>query len=110
MTRIVQASAFGLLVALVLQVSAEAAESHITVIQVKNMHCGNCAKKISRKLYTVKGVLKVTCNVKQNKVWVHSQASVKASPRAMWEAVEAAEQVMVKLNGLHGVFTEKPDW
>ena len=87
---------------------AETAEQPYTWIFVDDMHCGNCAKKIARKLYTVSGVVKVQANVAKDYAVVTPQAGADLSPRALWEAVEQANFKPVKLQGPRGGFTKKP--
>jgi len=79
-----------------------------TAIVVKDMHCANCAKKIARKLYSVKGVKGVRAVVKTNTATVTPEKGKQPSPKALWEAVEAAGFKPVKLAGPLGTFKEKP--
>ena len=72
------------------------------------MCCANCAKRIARKLYAIPGVVAVHADVKQGIALVTPQQTKRPSPRAMWEAVEGAEFVPVKLLGPAGEFTQKP--
>lgn len=80
-----------------------------TTITVTDMHCKHCAKKIAAKLYLVPGVLEVQASVKANKAKIKPQADLAPSPKAMWEAIEAAGFVPVRLSGPAGEFTAKPD-
>ena len=59
-----------------------------TMIFVDDMHCGKCAKKIARKLYTVPGVVTVYADVENNVAMIEPQESNDPSPRALWEAVQ----------------------
>ena len=86
----------------------EAARTSATTVYVKNMHCETCAKKIAGKLYTVAGVVKVRTNYKKNIAVITPQRSKNPSPKALWEAVEAAKFVPVKIAGPSGTFTKKP--
>lgn len=89
--------------------TAQAANnSAMTVIQVSDMHCANCAGKIARKLYTVPGVVQVKTNLKAHSAYVTPQRGRQPSPKALWEAVEIAGFVPVRLEGPHGLFTSKP--
>jgi Cu+-exporting ATPase len=85
-----------------------AASSEVTAIQVDNMHCADCAKRIASKLYGVPGVIAVKTNVKVHTAWITPQQQRKPSPKAMWEAVEKAGFKPVKLQGPTGTFTAKP--
>ncbi|MEE2706709.1 MAG: cation transporter [Planctomycetota bacterium] len=87
---------------------ATAAEPQYTWIYVKDMHCSNCAKKITRKLYTVPGVVKVQTHLKQHFAVITPQAGKSVSPRAVWEAVEQIKFEPVKLQGPIGVYRKKP--
>ncbi len=87
---------------------AQAADPPVTAIYVKDMHCQTCAKKIASKLYTVPGVVKVTTDLKKGLAIIVPQKSKNPSPKAIWEAVEAATFEPVKIAGPLGTFTEKP--
>jgi copper chaperone CopZ len=84
------------------------AASPATVIEVDNMHCANCARKIARKLYSVPGVVGVRTNVAANTATITPQQQRQPSPKALWEAVESAGFKPIKLHGPHGEFTTKP--
>jgi copper chaperone CopZ len=84
------------------------AASPSTVIEVDNMHCANCARKIASKLFGVPGVVEVKCNVAANTATVMPQQRRQPSPKALWEAVEKAGFKPVKLVGPQGSFTNKP--
>lgn len=83
-----------------------AAESPTTSVVVKKMHCTGCAKRIAAKLYEVRGVKEVKVDVAAKTLLVAGGENV--SPRALWEAVEAAKDQPVRLAGPRGSFTEKP--
>jgi copper chaperone CopZ len=87
---------------------AHAANSAMTTIRVKDMHCESCAKKIRSKLFTVAGVVNVQTNVKANVATVTPQRDRQPSPRAMWEAVEQAGFQVMQLEGPSGTFSSKP--
>jgi copper chaperone CopZ len=80
-----------------------------TVIEVHNMHCNDCARKIASKLYGVPGVVAVRTNVKANVAIITPQQQRRPSPKALWEAVEKAGFKPVKLVGPEGEFTSKPN-
>lgn len=94
--------------ALLIPSTAQAAQSQQTVIEVKDMHCGHCARKIAGKLYAVSGVVEVRTNVKKNLAYVKPGQNKVLSPRALWEAVEKAKFTPVRLAGPNGTFSEKP--
>ena len=80
-----------------------------TAIYVADMHCKTCAKKIARKLYTVKGVVKVRTNVKADVAIVTPQKNKKIDPLALWSAAKASGFPAVKLVGPAGTFVPHPE-
>lgn len=87
---------------------ASAAEPAWSSIQVKEMHCAGCAKKIAARLYAVRGVKEVRVDMDKKTLFVAPQQNATLSPRAMWEAVEKAKDFPIRLAGPSGTFTEKP--
>jgi copper chaperone CopZ len=85
-----------------------AAETKVTAIYVKDMHCQTCAKKIAGKLYEVPGVVKVSTNFQKGVAVIVPQASKQPSPKALWEAVEAAKFQPTRIASPLGNFTKKP--
>ena len=85
-----------------------AATVKVTAVYVKDMHCESCARKIASKLYTVPGVVKVATDVKKGLAVITPQANKHPSPKAMWEAVEAAEFEPIKIASPLGTFTKRP--
>jgi copper chaperone CopZ len=79
-----------------------------TTIYVQDMHCGECAKKIARKLYVVPGVVEVRADVPNNIAYVVPQQGKALSPRTLWESVESAGFRVNKLVGPHGAYASKP--
>jgi copper chaperone CopZ len=79
-----------------------------TTIHVHDMHCGECAKKIARKLYVVPGVVEVRADVPKNIAYVVPQQGKTLSPRTLWESVEAAGFQVARLSGPQGTYTAKP--
>ena len=78
------------------------------VIPVAGMDCGGCAKKVAAKLTAVAGVAKAEADVEAKTIKVTPKGGEVVSPKALWEAVEKAEQTPTKLEGPSGVFTKKP--
>jgi copper chaperone CopZ len=76
-----------------------------TAIYVGDMHCAHCAKKISGKLFRVKGVMKVRTNVKQHVAIVTPQSKKMVDVKAAWKAVQSAGFEPTKLVGPEGSFT-----
>ncbi len=79
-----------------------------TTIHVQDMHCGECAKKIARKLYAIPGVVEVRADVPKNIAYVVPQKDKTLASKAMWEAVESAGFHVVRLESPQGVHTTKP--
>jgi Cu+-exporting ATPase len=88
--------------------AAYAADPVPTTITIPGMHCGGCAKKVATKLVEVQGVAKAEPNVEAKTIKVTPRANVVLSPKALWEAVEKADQEPKKLEGPSGTFTSKP--
>ncbi|MBA4106602.1 MAG: heavy metal transporter [Pirellula sp.] len=80
---------------------------HETAIYVGDMHCATCAKKISGKLFRVKGVMKVRTNVKQHVAIVTPQSKKVVDVKAAWKAVQSAGFEPVKLIGPEGTFVSE---
>lgn len=76
-----------------------------TAIYVGDMHCAACAKKISGKLFRVKGVMKVRTNVKQHVAIVTPQSKKVVDVKAAWKAVQSSGFEPTKLVGPEGSFT-----
>jgi len=53
-----------------------------TAIYFKDLHCKHCAKKVARKVFTVKGVVRVKTDLKTDIVIVTVQAKKKLVPVA----------------------------
>lgn len=75
-----------------------------TAIYVGDMHCSNCAKKISGKLFRVKGVMKVRTNLKQHVAIITPQAKKEIDVKAAWKAVQGAGFEPTKMTGPAGTF------
>jgi copper chaperone CopZ len=79
-----------------------------TTIHVQDMHCGECAKTIARKLYALPGVVEVRADVTKNIAYVVPQKDKTVASKAVWEAVESAGFRVVRLESPQGNFTTKP--
>lgn len=99
----------GCLTAAVARAEQQPATGPATTIQVSDMHCANCAKKIARKIYAVQGVVQVKTDVKKHIAVVAPQKGRQLDPLAIWKAVEAAGFEPVKLVGPAGEFTTKKE-
>lgn len=87
---------------------ARAAEPALTVVSVPELDCPSCAKKVTAKLAAVAGVAKAEVNMEAKTFTVTPKAGAVLSPKALWEAVELANQEPTKLTGPGGTFTAKP--
>jgi copper chaperone CopZ len=79
-----------------------------TTIYVQDMHCGECAKTIARKLYAIPGVVEVRADVAKNVAYVVPQKDKTVPSKSVWEAVEAAGFRVVRLDSPQGSYTIKP--
>src|SRR5438045_9786344 len=88
----IRSSAAALLVALGGWTELPAASPTVTytTIHVQDMHCGECAKTIARKLYAIPGVVEVRADVAKNIAYVVPQRDKTVPSKAWWEAVESA--------------------
>lgn len=78
-------------------------------VYVSDMHCENCAKRLARKLYGVQGVVRVRYNVADNRATIVASAGQTISPKALWEAAEAAKLTPTKVVSPQGTFEAKPE-
>ncbi len=79
-----------------------------SAIQVEKMHCDGCAARIGGKLREVPNVGTIQYDVQKKLLWVHPKEGQQLSPRALWEAVEQANDRPVQLFTPTGTFTKKP--
>jgi copper chaperone CopZ len=77
-----------------------------TAIFVGDMHCANCAKKVARKLYGVKGVVKVRTDIKVDVAIVTPQQNRELDANALWAAAEKSGILPIKIIGPAGVVRE----
>jgi len=80
-----------------------------TTIYVGDLHCKSCAKKVARKLYAVKGVVKVRSDVKADVVVVTPQRKKQLDAKALWAASQKAGFQPTKLEGPSGTFKPDPE-
>ncbi|MCA9237815.1 MAG: heavy-metal-associated domain-containing protein [Planctomycetales bacterium] len=83
--------------------------NHETAIYVGKMHCKTCARKISSKLFTLKGVKQVRSDVKANLTIVVSEPKQPLDPVKAWAAVQAAGFKPTKLIGPAGTYVPHKD-
>ena len=79
-----------------------------TVVTISGLHCAVCAKKVAKKLELVTHVASVNVDVKSSEASVTPAKDKHPSPKALWEAVEAAGYKPTKLVGPAGEFKKKP--
>lgn len=71
-------------------------------ILIDNLHCQGCAKKIAAQLYTLKGVTKVSVDMKRETLFVATQQAVQLSPWIVIDAVARANERPLAVVGRHG--------
>lgn len=69
----------------------------IVVVAVEDMHCANCAKKVARKLYALKGVKRVSPSLEKDTVTIHVPADQSVAIVRIWSAVAAGGVKPVEL-------------
>jgi copper chaperone CopZ len=80
-----------------------------TAIFVSDMHCGGCAKKVARKLYGVKGVVKVRTDLKLDVAVVTPQKDKKLDNKQLWAATDSSGISPVKIVGPEGAYVEESE-
>lgn len=86
----------------------EPKKTPLTSVTIEGMHCPSCAKKVAKKLETIKNVSKVKIDVEKSTATITAKEKLAFSPKAIWEAVEVSGYKPTKLVGPLGTFTEKP--
>lgn len=87
---------------------AIAADPKPISISIKDMHCAECAKKISKRLQTVGGVKSVKMDFKSGTALVTVDPAKAPSPKALWEAVEQSGFKPIRLETASASFKAKP--
>jgi len=110
MTRRIFLSAAASILALAVCAELPAASPAVTytTIYVQDMHCGECAKTIARKLYAIPGVVEVRADVAKNVAYVVPQKDKTVPSKSVWEAVESAGFRVVRLDSPQGSYSTKP--
>ena len=85
-----------------------AEKSDVTTIEIPDLDCPSCAKKLAESLKKVDGVADAKADAKKKVATVVPKPKKAASPKALWEAVEAGGKTPAKLTGPSGTFTGKP--
>jgi copper chaperone CopZ len=71
-------------------------------IVADNLHCQGCAQKIAAQLYALKGVTKVSVDMKRETLIVETNPTTPVSPWLVIDAVSAAEARPVAIRGNYG--------
>lgn len=58
-------------------------------VYLEDLHCKTCAKKVSRKLYALRGVSKVETYLQTDKVVIHTPKDRPVATASIWQAVLA---------------------
>ena len=69
----------------------------VVVVEVEDMHCATCAKKVARKLYAVKGVKRVSTSLEKDTVTVRVPTDRPVGVVRIWSAVAAGGVKPVEL-------------
>jgi len=72
-----------------------------TQVVIDNLHCQGCARKIAAKLYAIRGVSKVSADMKQNTMVIQSKGK-ELSPWALVRAVTGAKERPLAIVGASG--------
>jgi copper chaperone CopZ len=75
-----------------------------TIIFVEDLHCATCAKKVTSRLFKMKGVKRVRTSVKFDAAVVTPQARKDLDAEAAWMALHDAGYQPTRLIGPAGVF------
>jgi copper chaperone CopZ len=75
-----------------------------TVVFFEDLHCATCAKKVTSRLFKLKGVKAVRTSVKYDAAVVTHQAGKPFDHVAAWEALQAIKYQPARLQGPQGVF------
>jgi len=75
--------------------------SPLTIV-IDNLHCQGCAKKIAAQIYTLKGVTKVSVDMKKGMLFVETHRDLQLSPWALIDAVSKAKERPLAILGNHG--------
>ncbi len=81
---------------------------HTMVLSVEGMCCGKEAKAAVKKLKKVKRVKAVVADIDAGTLTITPKGKKEPSPKAIWEAAEAAGVTPIELVTAHETFTEKP--
>ncbi len=75
-----------------------------TIVYVGNLHCKHCAKSLTSKLVTVKGVKSVRADILADVAVVTPQTKKQLDPKALWAAAKKSGFPAIKLVGPTGTY------
>jgi copper chaperone CopZ len=75
-----------------------------TIVFVTDLHCATCAKKVTSRLFKLKGVMRVRTSVKLDAAVITPQTKKTIDVAAAWEALQEAGYQPTHLAGPEGVF------
>lgn len=97
-----------MLAVLALVAQAQTATPVTTKVELEELDCMGCAKKIAKEIHKVAGVAEVRVDLKAKTMFVVHKPSQTPSPRAVWEAIEQADHTPVKMETPTTTHTKKP--
>jgi len=78
-----------------------------TYVVIDNLHCKGCAQKIAAQFYAIRGVSKVSADLKRNTLTVSNRNKQELSPWSLIGAVTAAKERPVAIHGAFGQMSIK---
>lgn len=75
-----------------------------SVVFFEDLHCSTCAKKVTSRLFKLKGVKSVRTSVKYDAAVVTPQTGKAFDAVAAWEALQSIKYQPARLQGPEGVF------
>ena len=79
-----------------------------TRVTLEELHCQGCVKKLNGKVTAVSGVAEMRVDMKAKTIWAIHKQGTTPSPKALWEAVEEADQTPTRMDAPSGSYTSKP--
>jgi copper chaperone CopZ len=80
-----------------------------TVVFFEDLHCATCAKKVTSRLFKLKGVKAVRTSVKYDAAVVTHQTGKPFDSEGAWKALQAIKYQPARLQGPEGVFVADGD-
>ena len=81
----------------------------LTKVELKDLHCMHCAKKIATEVHKVDGVAEMRVDLKQKLVYVVHKSGQTPSAKKLWEAIEEADHEPVKMETPTATHQKKPE-